>query len=315
MSRKILFPVLFFLAGFTFCSCDDSETIKEPTVNFIGDFLPTEITFVKSNNNIDVNEKWSQIVRDSENRIISYKYTLEINDDIREEKKENECRLHYYTDLNGKEAIRATTNITFYKKTYSNGIEESYSETTDENISTNNSGLVESIKAITYHYGSGTTEPTIKDSEQKFTYDGNFCTGSKYIEKDISISYKYTWDAYRLKSVTILKEDSKNKFVDYKTYEYTYDATELYEYSGTQLLAFIQGGCQQILASMGYLGKSTPYILLEETQNGYTKYGNTSSPDTPITNTFELIGDANQRFTYSAVSDIYDETYSITFTK
>ena len=79
-------------------------------------------------------------------------------------------------------------------------------------------------------------------------------------------------------------------------------------------MAFVQSGMPQIYASMGYIGKGTPYVLSEELQGGYTKFGTMTSDNIKVHNTYSFDGDANFKLAYNAFSNIYD-TYSINFSK
>ena len=114
--------------------------------------------------------------------------------------------------------------------------------------------------------------------------------------------------------ITVLRENFKNNTVDYNTYKYTFDKKEFYKYSGTEILPFVQSGFPQIFASMGYLGKCTPYILTDEVQGGYTKFGNVTSENPEVKNSYNFNGDINTKMMYSGISNIYN-SYSITFSK
>ena len=111
-----------------------------------------------------------------------------------------------------------------------------------------------------------------------------------------------------------LKENKKDGSVEYNTYAYTFDKKAIYPYTGTSLMPFVQSGIPQIYASMGYLGKCTPYVLLEESQSGYTKFGDMTSDNIKIHNYFNLEGDPTMKMSYTALSNIYN-SYSITFSK
>ena len=117
-----------------------------------------------------------------------------------------------------------------------------------------------------------------------------------------------------LSNITVLKENKKDGSVEYNTYDYTFNRKELYPYSGTELLPFVQSGIPQIYASMGYIGKCTPYTLSEEIQGGYTKFGGMTSENIKVHNLYDFDGDPSVRIGYNAISNIYN-VYSITFTK
>ena len=117
-----------------------------------------------------------------------------------------------------------------------------------------------------------------------------------------------------LSNITVLKENIKDGSVEYNTYDYTFNRRELYPYAGTEILPFVQSGMPQIYASMGYLGKCTPYILSEEVQGGYTKFGNVTSENPEVKNSYNFNGDINTKMMYSGISNIYN-SYSITFSK
>ena len=87
-----------------------------------------------------------------------------------------------------------------------------------------------------------------------------------------------------------------------------------YKYSGTEVMPFVQSGFPQIFASMGYLGKCTPYILTGEVQGGYTKFAGITSENPQIRNSFNFDVDPGSKVVYSGISNIYNN-YSITFEK
>ena len=109
--------------------------------------------------------------------------------------------------------------------------------------------------------------------------------------------------------------NKKTGFKERYIYEYTYDKKDVYPYTGNAILPFVQSGLPQIYASMGYLGKCTPYILTGEVQGGYTKFAGTPSENPQIRNSFNFDVDPGSKVVYSGISNIYKNNYSITFEK
>ena len=228
------------------------------------------------------------------------------------EKEKRVCSIDYYANHVGKNVIRTKSDVEFYKA--HNGIEEIYTQKVQENIELNKDGYIETISSTIDHFENNATTPQTSTSRRTFTYSGDFCTGSTYNDENTQVTYKYNWSAHQLKNITILRENYKNNTVDYNTYKYTFDTKEFYRYSGTEVLPFVQSGIPQIFASMGYLGKCTPYILTDEVQGGYTKFGNVTSENTEVRNSYNFDGDVNNKLMYSGISNVYD-TYSVTFSK
>ena len=311
MNKNLLYTLFFALSGLFFVSCSDNGEFDPFTQQTKGNFYPTEVTLRKNSNSIDITESWSNIVRDKQDKVISYDYTREVKGEFTE-KEERSYTIDYYTSHEGKDVIRANANVTYYK--LQNGLEEKYTQKVQESINLNKKGYIESISATTDHLDEKATEPRTSTSRRTFTYDGDFCKGSVYKDDYTQVTYKYNWSAYQLKNITILRENYKNNTVDYNTYNYTFDRKEFYRYSGAEILPFVQSGVPQIFASMGYLGKCTPYILTDEIQSGYTKFGNVTSENTEVRNSYYFDGDANMKFMYSGISNVYN-TYSVTFTK
>lgn len=311
MNKKILYTLFIALSGLFFVSCSDSDDFDPFAQQTKGEFYPSDVTFRKSSNSMDIIEKWSNIVRDKNDRVISYEYTREVKGELTEKEK-RVCSIDYYANHVGKNIIRTKSDVEFYKA--QNGIEEIYTQKVQENIELNTYGYIETISSTIDHFENNATTPQTSTSRRTFTYSGDFCTGSTYNDENTKVTYKYNWSAHQLKNITILRENYKNNTVDYNTYKYTFDTKEFYRYSGTEVLPFVQSGIPQIFASMGYLGKCTPYILTDEVQDGYTKFGNVTSENTEVRNSYNFDGDVNNKLMYSGISNVYD-TYSVTFSK
>ena len=315
MKKRHFYTFLLMLAGMVFVSCSESDNFNPFNEQTKGEFNPTEVTFYKSSDNMETTEKWSDIERDKNNRITSYNYTREIKGYINE-KETRVCRIDYYTNHKGSENIRTRTEVDFYKID-NNGNEEKYTESVEEKIEMNSSGYITIISTTTDHLDSNSKGNAVTTtSERTFTYNGDLCTGSTYCDADMQNVYKYNWNAYQLKSITVIKENKKDNTTDYSTYNYTFDTKDYYRYSPNEILPFVQNGFPQIFASMGYLGKFTPYVLTGEIQGGYNDYGDGSGPRPKIEvrNTYILDVDNNQKLHYSGVSNIYN-AYSVTLSK
>ncbi|MBR3976507.1 MAG: hypothetical protein IKJ95_01615 [Bacteroidaceae bacterium] len=311
MKKNLLYTMLIAFTAFAFTSCgsdDDPNPFNKPT---LGEFNPTTITFTKASNNLTVVETWSDIVRDAQNRVTSYSYERKTTG-YYTETETADCKIDYYTNQDGNEMIRSASEVEYYK--LSAGIEQSHTKNISERIAVNSLGQIVSISTTTDLYYNDSTAPVITSSERTFTYSGEFCTSSSCKENDIKTTYRYNWSANQLKEVTILKENSANSTVEYSTFNYQYNTKELYRFSGTKILPFVQSGLPQIYASMGYFGKCTPYILEGEKQGGYTKFGNVTSPNTEVVNTYNFTGDQSYKVAYTGLSNIYN-AYSITFSK
>ena len=312
MNKIFLHTLTLALCGLFLVSCSDNENDFDPfSQQTKGEFFPTDVTFRKSSNSLDITESWTDIVRDKHNKVIRYDYTREVKGEITEKEKMS-CAIDYYTDHEGQSVIRTISDVEFYKT--QKGIEERYTQKVQENVKLNSYGYIESIATTIDHFEGNATTPKTSTSKRTFTYNGDFCTGSLYKDDNTQVTYKYNWSAYQLTGITVLRENFKNNTVDYNTYKYTFDKKEFYKYSGTEILPFVQSGFPQIFASMGYLGKCTPYILTDEVQGGYTKFGNVTSENPEVKNSYNFNGDINTKMMYSGISNIYN-SYSITFSK
>lgn len=314
MTKNYFYTLLLMLVGMTFVSCNDGDDFNPFNEAAKTDFDPSEITFHKSSDNMETTERWSGIIRDKKNRITEYNYTREVKGYINEKETRN-CKIDYYTNHEGRENIRTRSNVDFYKID-DNGNEEKYTETVLEEIDMNKNGYIAAISTTTDHFDNNSSEPVITTSTRTFTYNGDLCTGSTYRDNHILTTYKYNWNAYQLKKITIIKENSKDNTIDYSTYDYTFDKHDFGTYSSAETLPFVQSGFPQILASMGYIGKFTPYILVGEVQSGNTDYGDGAGPRPKIgiRNTYSFYEDNSQRLTYLGASNIYN-AYNVTFSK
>ena len=314
MTKRIIYTLFTMLTCMVFVSCSDSDDFNPFKEASKVDFDPSAITFHKSSDNMETIEKWSDIVRDKNDKITGYSYTREVKGYINE-KETRVCKIDYYTNHQGSENIRTKSDVTFYKID-SNGNEERYTESVVEEIYMNKDGYIATISTTTDHLDENSKEPIITTSERTFTYDGDLCTESTYRDSHILTTYKYKWNSYQLKKVTIVKENSKDNTVDYSTYDYTFDKKQLYKYSSDEILPFVQSGFPQIFASMGYIGKFTPYVLVGEVQGGNTDYGDGAGPRPKITirNTYSFDNDNSQKLTYLGASNIYN-AYSVTFSR
>ena len=312
MKRICLYAMLFLFTGTAFVSCSQSDDFDPFEHQTTGEFNPSTVTFRKSNDNMDIVETWSNIVRNHKNEIVSYEYTREIKGDIQETEK-RKCTIDYFKDHTGRDVIRANSDVEFYKRN-SDGITEEYKEKILENISLNKNGYIESIAVTTDRFNDGSEVPVTSTSLRTFKYSNNLCTSSVYNDDSKTITYNYNWSEYQLKNITILKESRNNNTVEYNTYDYTYDKKSYYDYSGTEIMPFVQSGLPQIYASMGYLGKCTPYILTGEIQGGYTKFAGITTENPQIKNSYNFDIDPGNKVVYSGISNIYNN-YSITFNK
>lgn len=311
MNKKFfgIIATLFFSA--TMVACSDSDDSNPFDQQKKGDFNPSEVIITKSSDNRTIVESWKNIRRNYDNKVTSYEYNFELNGDITQFENRS-CTMDYFTDHNGNEQIRSKYSVEYAKS--DKGITEKYTESIQENVTIDPKGYISRIETTIDHYANNSSEPVTTTSERVFTYSGDLCTGSTYRDEEYQISYKYNWSGYQLRNITVLKENKKDGSIEYNTYDYTFDNKRIYPYSGTSLMPFVQSGLPQIYASMGYLGKCTPYELIEEVQGGYTKFGNMTSNNIKVHNLYNLEGDLSVRFTYSALSNIYNN-YSITFNK
>lgn len=311
MKKNLFYTLMLVFTGTLFVSCSDSDDFNPFDQQTKGEFNPGSITFRKSNDNMEIVETWSNITRDNQNKVVSYEYVREVKGDINEVESRI-CYIDYFTNHEGYDVIRTKSDVEYYKN--SNGIEETYTQKVQEEIGLNKFGYIETIETITDHYDENAKSPVTSTSSRTFKYSNDLCTSSFYNDGETQISYTYNWNAYQLKNITILKENKRNNTVEYNTYNYTFDTKAFYKYSGTEVMPFVQSGMPQIYASMGYLGKCTPYILTGEIQNGYTKFGNMTSENPEIRNSYNFDVDPGNKVVYSGISNIYN-TYSITFNR
>ena len=313
MNKKIIYVLTAGIGIFAASCSEESETTEtynpfnEPK---IAEFTASSVEIEKKTDNITINESWSNITRDSKNRITDYDYKYNLEGTF-SQVETNTTKIDYYTDHLGNEAIRSVANLT-YAKVDEKGIEEKYSRKVQENITLNSKGLIESISSIIDHYDKDGNSQ-MYTSQRSFTYKGNFCTKSIYKDHDGKITYNYNWNNYQLYNITVLKENNDGS-IEYNTYDYTFDTKNLYGYYGTEPLPFIQNTLPCIFASMGYFGSCTPYLLLEEVQGGYSKFDNTTSNNMKVKNSYNFHGDKEYRFTYNVSSNIF-KTYNIIYNK
>ena len=312
MTKRIIYTLFTMLTCMAVASCSDSDDFNPFNEASKVDFDPSAITFHKSSDNMETIEKWSDIVRDKNDKITGYSYTREVKGYINE-KETRVCKIDYFTNHEGNEVIRTNTNVEFFKS--SNGIVSQYTEKVLENISINKDGYIQSIETTTDRFNPNSEKPSTTTSQRTFTYKNELCTGSVYNDESTRISYNYNWNAYQLKNITILRENLKDNTVEYNTYDYTFDKKQLYKYSSDEILPFVQSGFPQIFASMGYLGKFTPYILTAEVQGGYTKFAGITSENPQIRNSYSFeVVENNQKLTMLGASNIYN-AYSVTFSR
>lgn len=278
-----------------------------------GYFFPSSITIDKNTVNTTLCERWTNIKKDSADRIVQYNYdySYRTNDGESKTEKRN-CRIYYFKDHTGKDIIKATTILEYDQNL--KGITKEYTQKLDEAITLNSNGHISRISTTIAHFENGAADPTMKTSERSFTYYNDFCTSSTYLDNTCKISYTYNWNAYQLTGMTIVKENYADGHIEYDRYEYTYDNDKLYLYSGAGLLPFVQRGLPEIFAATGYFGKCTPYILAQESHNGQIKHNNSSTIKTAMTNRYSFNGDADFKKGYSALSSIYS-TFEIVFNR
>lgn len=316
MSKKFLSIVSFLFAGMFISSCgDNTEEVYNPfDEEKTGEFISTSVTIDKSTDNLTECEKWTDIVMDSANKVHQYKYSYQYNKADGDVKRENKtCKIYYSKDHTGKNIITTRTSLEYFQEL--KGIQKEYTQQLEEDITLDNNGRIVNITTKTFHYDKGATEPALRTSERSFTYYNDFCTSSTYSDETSQITYTYNWNAYQLTGITVLKNKHIDGVIEHDRYEYKYD-NRLYPYSGTELMPFIQRGLPEIFASMGYFGKCTPYILLEEKHNGEIKYNSSNSTTTTTTtvNKYSFSDDINFEMRYSALSNIY-KTLDIVFKK
>ena len=311
MRKFFYYAMMLVLTSTTLVSCSDDDDFNPFEHQTIGEFNPNTITFRKSSDNMDIVETWSNIVRNHQNKVISYEYTREVKGEFTEVEN-RKTTIDYFTNHEGNEVIRTNTDVEYFKS--SNGSDAQYTEKVLENINLNKDGYIESIATTTDHFDGKSQNPATTTSLRTFAYKNDLCTGSVYQDDNTRISYNYNWSAYQLKNITILKENGRSNTVEYNTYDYTFDRSAYYKYSGTEVMPFVQSGLPQIFASMGYLGKCTPYILTGEVQGGYTKFAGITSENPQIRNSFNFDVDPGSKVVYSGISNIYNN-YSITFEK
>lgn len=314
MKKTFLHTALCLLTLSVSVSCsNDSEENNPFDKQIFGDFDAKSIEFKKSSDNVETIEKWSDIVYNSEKKIIGYTYTRKTTGYMTENET-RKCKLDYFTRHDGNKTIRTRTDVKYDRMEA--GITFKYTENVQEDISMNSDGYITTIETTSDRIEDESETPAITTSTRTFTYDGDFCTGSTYSEGKINITYKYLWEAYQLKKITILKENDKDNTTDHTTYKYTFDTSRLSKFAGNETLPYVQSGFPQIFASMGYFGKFTPYILTEETQSGNMNYGDGlgSRPKTEIKISYRYDNNNNQELRYTGASRIYD-TYSLTFSK
>lgn len=316
--KKAFLPLLAVVfTSILSVSCSDSDSYNPFDDQKKGDFYPKNIVIKKIADKKNVLEKWENITRDYEKRITGYKYTsnkkwdntaplgLYVNET-------REYSIDYYTNHEGFDQIGTNIEVNYEKS--QNGMTERYNENIREIAVLNEKGYITEISSIIKHTDSGTAVPVNSTSNRTFSYSGDLCTSSKYEDNEKSITYKYQWNGYRLARATEHIINKKDGSEEYNAYEYTYDKKEVYPYTGNAIIPFVLSGIPQIYASMGYLGKCTPYVLVEENQSGYTINDKDKVESIEVNNNFILSGDANSKLIYKALSDRHSE-YSFTFSK
>ena len=315
MSNKIpgIIAILSILILVPSCNKEAEDGYNPFDTEKEGYFFPSSVSIDKSTANTTECERWTNIRKDSADRVVQYDYDYSYRTTDGESKNEKRrCRIYYFKDHNGKEMITATTELEYSQNL--KGIAEGYTRRLDETITLNSNGHINRISTTIAHFENGATEPTMGTSERIFTYHNDFCTSSTYRDGSCKTTYTYNWNAYQLTGMTIVKEDHTDGRIEYDRYGYTYDNDRLYLHSGTELLPFVQRGLPEIFAATGYFGKCTPYILTQESHSGQIKHGSTGTIKTEMTNRYSFNGDADFRKGYSALSSIYS-TYDIVFNR
>ena len=88
MNKNFLHTLTLALCGLFLVSCSDNENDFDPfSQQTKGEFFPTDVTFRKSSNSLDITESWTDIVRDKHNKVIRYDYTREVKGEITEKEK------------------------------------------------------------------------------------------------------------------------------------------------------------------------------------------------------------------------------------
>ena len=259
---------LFILFATTFCACssdDDNKAPYDPYKDQVKEnFYPTEITIHKENKKNSITETWAFTYYDKETLNATYTHT--INDVTknadeaieREEKSTEEGTLQYYP------AGEQIVNKIKYTKTGDDktGSRSSTEETIE--IATLADGTIKNIKRNTTRK-EGNSEKLLS-SEWNFEYTSGKCTKALYTDKndnDNNATYNYEWS----NAHTINKIESEDNNVRRTNIvnRYTY-SDQLSKDYGFNINAFIHNCVPTLYSALGYLGKTTPYEILSETQ-------------------------------------------------
>ena len=297
----------------TSCNNDDDNGYNPFDEVKTGKLLPSSITIEKNTDLISRSESWTDIVRDSLDRITQYNYKYTTRGTYFES-EERKCKIFYHTNHLSQEMITTNTEVTYTKIDISNGISDSYRQNVFETITLNSSGYISDIASTIFEFNGVSTDPVMKTSARSFTYNGDYCVASEYTDETCKTTYTYNWNAYQLVGTTVLKENYIDGSIETTSHEYKYKNDEIYKYSGTHPLPFVQKGFPSIFASMGYIGRFTPYVLSEENQSGHVNFNNESTSTPDLQNKYYLEGDADTKLKYTALSNIY-KTFDIIFSK
>lgn len=256
----------FILFATTFCACssdDDNKAFNPYKEQVKEEFYPTEITIHKENSKNSVTESW-QLAYYGENRSkVEYTHTIKditmTNDGAieREETSTEQGTLQYYPA--GEQII----NTIKYTKTGTdkNGT-RSYSEETIE-TATLADGAIEYITRNTTRKDGNSEE--LLSGEWLFEYTSEKCTEASYTDKnDDENNATYIFDWNKKYKITEIEAEDNNVRRTNIVYKYTYG--DLSKDYGFNINAFLFNNIPVIYSALGYLGKTTPYELLTETQ-------------------------------------------------
>lgn len=283
------------------CSSDSSvyDPFKEQTKQ---PFYPARLSFRSVNDNGAITEKNWVFEYNSDNTIKRYTYTHSVsgtNIDIEETKVGN---LRYYTDYKGNRCIETKSYSSYSSKRLADILV--YTDTITEDARFNNNHI-ESIDTKGWRTTNGETVTTLS-SRQTFNYSNDLCTSSTYTDSNNETTYTYKWNNNMLAVVTIHNQSKNNSDLTHDTYEYRYDNRTLASYYEFNPLAFVYGNKPQIYDAMGYLGKSTPYLLEFEEYNGYESINGKRYDIQSVQRSYHIMSGANSLI-YSAESPGYSE--------
>ena len=301
--KKIISLSLIALAAIIVTSCSDESSLSDPFKEQSRQpFFPKNLSFRSTNNNGTVTEDSWVFEYNSDNTVKRYTCIHKItgyNLDI-EERRIGDLR--YYNDYTGSKCIEAKVYVDYSSRKLAEML--TYTDTITEDV-VFSGNYISSINTKGWRTTSGDRVSTLS-SKQTFNYTNDLCTGSTFIDNNNEKTYTYSWKNNMLVNVVVHNQNKKNSDLTHDTYEYSYNNKIFATNYVFNPLAFIYNNKPLIYDAMGYMGKSTPYLLELEKYDGYENINGKKYDIQSEQHSYHIMSGTNSLI-YSAESPGYSE--------